>query len=117
LRFIRVLNSIVKIDAIIVLISVIILGVFVVLNKLSVAKFTFYFLLVLLLVLMIEGMMLVCIGCIGYFGFEKYATWLGRRVKRAQKPLRKDKTDLRLLLILSGLLLFALSFAVFSMIY
>ena len=113
MRFIRVLNSIVKIDAIIVLISVIILGVFVVLNKLSVAKFTFYF----LLVLMIEGMMLVCIGCIGYFGFEKYATWLGRRVKRAQKPLRKDKTDLRLLLILSGLLLFALSFAVFSMIY
>lgn len=103
-----VLKLVAKVDVLIIALDITILMIFFTLNQgFSWVKFLFS----LFVMLMLEGMVAVLIGCLGYFGFEKYTIWLGRKVIQGQKQGKKRKEgDFRLLLILSGLLLFIIGF-------
>jgi uncharacterized membrane protein len=81
-----------------------------------------YFLRLLLLALMFEGLVIALIGCLSFLGLEKYRTWLGRgedyrETQDSGREISKEKKargDIGVFLLTLGILLFLISFAGFS---
>lgn len=68
----------------------------------------------LLICLMFEGIIITLIGCIGFFGWEKYRKLLmeEKREKMKQKDHREIKIEI--FLVILGFILFFISFLAFS---
>jgi len=84
------------------------------------------FLRFLLLALILEGLIMALIGCLSFFGFEKYRSWLKEEEKnRGEQPgsdrklIQEDKSkpDIGLFFLTLGILLFLIAFGCFSLIF
>jgi len=71
--------------------------------------------------LMLEGLLFALVGCLSFFGFEKYRELLGRpsnckehQEKTQNTTENEPKLTLGPFLVAEGILLFAVSFGIFS---
>lgn len=74
--------------------------------------------------LMLEGLLFALVGCLSFFGFEKYRELFRRpsdRKEHQEKTQNTIKNEHKLrfgpFLVAEGILLFAISFGVFSLIF
>jgi len=81
------------------------------------------FLRTLLWALILEGLVIALIGCLSFFGVEKYRVWLRgeghpKQHEGKEEPLAKNKSrlDMRLVILTLGILLFFIAFTCFSLV-